>query len=61
VARAERATAGLASLVGVLLKECSNFVQKTPQIENRNWKPKWGRRARPLGTAPYIVCHCKKL
>ena len=30
VARAERATAGLASLVGVLLKECSNFVQKTP-------------------------------
>ena len=31
VVRAERATAGLASLVGVLLKECSNFVQKTPQ------------------------------
>jgi len=30
VKRAERATAGLASLVGVLLKECSNFVQKTP-------------------------------
>jgi len=30
VGRAERATAGLASLVGVLLKECSNFVQKTP-------------------------------
>src|SRR3989338_1742976 len=30
--RAERAVAGLASLVGVLLKECSNFVQKTPQI-----------------------------
>jgi len=30
VVRAERATAGLASLVGVLLKECSNFVQKTP-------------------------------
>ena len=28
--RAERATAGLASLVGVLLKACSNFVQKTP-------------------------------
>jgi len=28
--RAERAVAGLASLVGVLLKECSNFVQKTP-------------------------------
>jgi len=32
VVRAERATAGLASLVGVLLKECSNFVQKTPPI-----------------------------
>ncbi len=31
VVRAERATAGLASLVGVLFKECSNFVQKTPQ------------------------------
>ncbi len=30
VVRAERATAGLASLVGILLKECSNFVQKTP-------------------------------
>ena len=30
VMRAERATAGLASLVGGLLKECSNFVQKTP-------------------------------
>ena len=30
VGRAERATAGLTSLVGVLLKECSNFVQKTP-------------------------------
>ncbi|KKT45242.1 MAG: hypothetical protein UW34_C0001G0001, partial [Parcubacteria group bacterium GW2011_GWA2_44_15] len=30
VVRAERATAGLASLVGGLLKECSNFVQKTP-------------------------------
>jgi len=28
--RACRAVAGLASLVGVLLKECSNFVQKTP-------------------------------
>ncbi|OGH80626.1 MAG: hypothetical protein A3I29_04345 [Candidatus Magasanikbacteria bacterium RIFCSPLOWO2_02_FULL_44_11] len=28
--RARRAVAGLASLVGVLLKECSNFVQKTP-------------------------------
>ena len=32
VVRVERATAGLASLVGVLLKECSNFVQKTPPI-----------------------------
>jgi len=30
VVRAERATAGLASLVGGLFKECSNFVQKTP-------------------------------
>ena len=30
VVRAERATAGLASLVGVLLKECSNISQKTP-------------------------------
>jgi len=29
--RAERAVAGLASLLGVLLKECSNFVQKTPK------------------------------
>ncbi len=28
--RAERAVAGLTSLVGVLLKECSNFVKKTP-------------------------------
>ena len=28
--RGFRATAGLASLVGVLLKKCSNFVQKTP-------------------------------
>ncbi len=33
VVRAERATAGLASLVGVLLKECSNFVQKTPPFD----------------------------
>ena len=30
VGRAKRATAGLASLVGVLLKAYSNFVQKTP-------------------------------
>src|SRR3989344_4393195 len=30
--RACRAVAGLASLVGVFLKECSNFVQKTPPI-----------------------------
>ena len=30
--RACRAVAGLASLVGGLLKECSNFVQKTPPI-----------------------------
>jgi len=29
--RACRAVAGLASLVGVFLKKCSNFVQKTPQ------------------------------
>src|SRR3989338_5287259 len=29
--RACRAVAGLASLVGVLLKKCSNFVQKTPK------------------------------
>jgi len=28
--RGFRATAGLASLVGGLLKKCSNFVQKTP-------------------------------
>ena len=28
--RGFRATAGLASLAGVLLKKCSNFVQKTP-------------------------------
>jgi len=28
--RACRAVAGLASLLGVLLKKCSNFVQKTP-------------------------------
>ncbi|HNU96360.1 MAG TPA: hypothetical protein PKH95_03045 [Candidatus Magasanikbacteria bacterium] len=28
--RGFRATAGLASLLGVLLKKCSNFVQKTP-------------------------------
>ena len=31
VVRAERVVAGLASLVGVLLKECSNINQKTPQ------------------------------
>ena len=31
--RACRAVAGLASLVGGLFKECSNFVQKTPQKE----------------------------
>src|SRR3989344_5779139 len=30
--RACRAVAGLASLVGGLLKECSNFVQKTPPV-----------------------------
>jgi hypothetical protein len=30
--RGFRATAGLASLLGVFLKKCSNFVQKTPQI-----------------------------
>ena len=30
--RACRAVAGLASLVGILLKKCSNFVQKTPPI-----------------------------
>src|SRR3990167_8467489 len=29
--RAERAVAGLASLLGVLLKKCSNINQKTPQ------------------------------
>jgi hypothetical protein len=34
--RGFRATAGLASLLGVLLKKCSNFVQKTPpEIEIR--------------------------
>ena len=31
--RARRAVAGLASLLGVLLKKCSNFVQKTPPIQ----------------------------
>ena len=31
--RGFRATAGLASLVGVLLKKCSNFVQKTPPFD----------------------------
>ena len=31
--RGFRATAGLASLLGVLLKKCSNFVQKTPPIK----------------------------
>jgi hypothetical protein len=30
--RGFRATVGLASLLGVLLKKCSNFVQKTPPI-----------------------------
>jgi hypothetical protein len=30
--RGFRVTAGLASLVGVLLKKCSNFVQGTPFI-----------------------------
>jgi hypothetical protein len=30
--RGFRATAGLASLLGVLLKKCSNFVQKTPPV-----------------------------
>ncbi|NCA93658.1 MAG: hypothetical protein EOM84_00605 [Sphingobacteriia bacterium] len=33
--RACRAVAGLASLLGVLLKKCSNFVQKTPQKSTR--------------------------
>ena len=32
VGRACRAVAGLASLLGVLLKKCSNFVQKPPPI-----------------------------
>jgi len=32
VVRSERAVAGLASLVGGLLKKCSNFVQKTPHF-----------------------------
>lgn len=32
--RGFRATAGLASLLGVLLKKCSNFVQKTPPFYN---------------------------
>ena len=30
--RGFRATAGLTSLLGVLLKKCSNFVQKTPPV-----------------------------
>jgi len=34
--RARRAVAGLASLLGVLLKKCSNFVQKTPLEVPRN-------------------------
>ena len=34
--RAKRVVAGLASLVGVLLKECSNFVQKTPQVQKES-------------------------
>jgi len=33
--RARRAVAGLASLLGVLLKESSNFVQKTPQFATK--------------------------
>ncbi len=32
--RGFRATAGLASLLGVLLNKCSNFIQKTPQRKN---------------------------
>jgi hypothetical protein len=34
--RACRAVAGLTSLLGVLLKKCSNFVQKTPHIKLEN-------------------------
>ena len=34
VVRACRAVAGLASLLGVLLKKCSNINQKTPPIED---------------------------
>ena len=42
--RACRAMAGLASLVGVLLKECSNFVQKTPpKFQNGFLERKLGR------------------
>ncbi|MBU1153734.1 hypothetical protein KKB84_07200 [bacterium] len=38
--RARRAVAGLASLLGVLLKKCSNFVQKTPPSFTfcENWR-----------------------
>ncbi|MFA6394244.1 MAG: hypothetical protein WCW25_05280, partial [Patescibacteria group bacterium] len=44
--RGFRATAGLASLLGVLLKKCSNFVQKTPQrISGKFQKKVWVREA----------------
>jgi len=36
--RACRAVAGLASLLGVLFKKCSNFVQYTPQIFERDFR-----------------------
>jgi len=41
--RACRAVAGLASLVGVLLKKSSNIDQKTPPIftKSKNWRRMW--------------------
>ena len=46
--RACRAVAGLASLLGVLLKKCSNFVQKTPPIFTFCQKWQYGKKT------PYI-------
>jgi len=48
--RAERAVAGLASLVGVLLKESSNISQKTPPIGIlQTRKLNLAARSAPLG------------
>ena len=74
--RACRAVAGLASLLGVLLKESSNIVQKTPPIctfrkivrsclgmvfSSENPSIFEGKRKRPLGNAEVPVRSTEKM